>query len=83
MNTRETLPGTDPVVDARFALANPEVAHSPKHYREIVAGLLDQRDALLAALKAQVNMQQASDVDEAYRLTGIAFAKAKVNGGAL
>jgi len=47
---RAALPGTDPVVDARFMLAHPDMAHSPLHTREIVTGLLDQREELLATL---------------------------------
>lgn len=39
---REALPGVDLVADARFMLAHPDVAHSPLHCRQIVAGLLDR-----------------------------------------
>lgn len=65
MNTTtlpQTLPGTDPVADARFMLAHPEVAHSPLHCRQIVAGLLAQRDQMLAALQAEQEWQERDKV---------------------
>lgn len=48
---REALPGVDPVADARFMLSHPDVAHSPLHCRQIVAGLLAQHDEMLATFQ--------------------------------
>lgn len=37
------LPG-DPVADARYAVANPDVLHTPQQMRDIMAGLLRMID---------------------------------------
>lgn len=35
---------SDPVADARFAVANPDILHTPQQMRDIMAGLLRKID---------------------------------------
>lgn len=71
---REALPGVDPVADARFMLAHPDVAHSPLHCRQIVAGLLARLE------KAPLTDEQISAVIEEFA-GGVEWSDADYESG--